>query len=72
MSMACMLKPTAHNEEPREFSLPESMSPESLLNLSVSVQELERSGADPSLWVGFRYRGTDWSFMKRTHRPDAD
>ena len=55
-----------------EFSVPESMSPQSLLSLRGMVQELERSGADPTLWVGFRYRGTDWSFVKRTRRPDAD
>ena len=55
-----------------ESLFPESMSPQSLTNLRGMVQELERSGADATLWIGFRYRGTDWSFVKRTSRPDAD
>ncbi len=55
-----------------EFSVPELMSPQSLTNLRSMVQELESSGADPTLWIGFQYRGTDWSFVKRTSRPDAD
>jgi hypothetical protein len=55
-----------------EFSFPEWLSPQSLLSLRGMVQELERSGADPTLWIGFRYRGTDWSFVKRTSRPAAD
>jgi hypothetical protein len=50
----------------------ESMSPQSLTNLRGMVQELERSGADPTLWIGFRYRGTDWCFVKRTSRRDAE
>jgi hypothetical protein len=60
-------------DNPRdEFSVPETMSPQSQGILRGMVQELERSGADPSLWVGFCYRGTDWSFIKRTRRLDAD
>ena len=53
-------------------AIPEAMSPQVLSSLRGMVTELERSGADPSLWVGFRYRGTDWSFVKRTGRADAD
>lgn len=56
----------------REFTAPESMSPQSISCLRGMVTELERSGADPTLWVGFCYRGTDWSFVKRTGRADAD
>ena len=56
----------------REFTAPELMSPQSISSLLGMVEELERSGADPSLWLGFCYRGTDWSFVKRTRRPDAD
>ena len=55
-----------------EFSVPETMSPQSQVTLRGMVRELVRSGADPSLWVGFCYRGTDWSFVKRTRCPDAD
>ena len=56
----------------REFMAPESMSPQSISSLRGIVTELERSGVDTTLWVGFCYRGTDWSFAKRTGRPDAD
>ena len=59
-----------HNQE--EFAAPELMSPQSISSLRGMVMELERSGADTTLWVGFCYRGTDWSFVKRTGRPDAD
>ena len=55
-----------------EFWFPELLSPQSLLSLRDVVQELERSGADPASLIGFRYHGTDWSFFKRTSRPDAD
>jgi len=55
-----------------EPTIPEAMSPQVLSSLRGMVMELERSGADPSLWVGFRYRGTDWSFVKRTSRAAAD
>ena len=54
-----------------EFSVPETMSPQSQVILRGMVHELERSGADPSLWVGFCYRGTDWSFVKQMRRPNA-
>ena len=56
----------------REFAAPESMSPQSISSLRGMVTELERSGIDPTLWVGFCYRGTDWSFVKQTGRRDAD
>ncbi len=56
----------------REFTAPESMSSETISSLRGAVEELERSGADPTLWIGFCYRGTDWSFVKRSGRNDAD
>ena len=56
----------------REFTVPESMSQESISSLLGMVKELVLSGADPTSWTGFCYRGTDWSFVKRTGRRDAD
>jgi hypothetical protein len=55
-----------------EFIAPELMSPQSISSLRGMVNQLERSGADPTLWVGFCYRGTDWTFIRRTGRPDAE
>jgi hypothetical protein len=67
-----MVKPGMDQTKKEEFSIPESMSPQSMISLRDMVKELERSGADPTLWVGFCYRGTDWTFLKRSRRPDAD
>ena len=60
-------------EDPeREYAAPELMSPQSISSLRGMVTELERSGSDPILWIGFCYRGTDWSFVKRTSRLASD
>jgi hypothetical protein len=48
------------------------MSPQSISSLLGMMKELVLSGADPTTWTGFCYRGTDWSFVKRTGRRDAD
>lgn len=56
----------------KEPTAPEAMSPQVISSLRGMVTELERSGVDPTLWVGFCYRGTDWSFVKRSGRADAD
>ena len=61
---------TDHTE--REFTVPESLSPQSITGLRDMVKDLELAGADPASWVGFCYRGADWSFAKRTGRLAAD
>jgi hypothetical protein len=67
-----MAESSQRQKAERLFIASELMSPESISTLRDIVADLERSGADPKCFIGFCCRHTDWTFVRRTGRIEAE